>query len=146
MENYNLDLLNKTYLRIVNLFKDYSNLNIFLKETLHDELLRKSSEIYILYKDDPRSKITFKKNLYNLKMDNIYSFLFSRDFSFKYQYNNGSIFEFAKRCRQYYQNCTNKLNKVSYELYFSEAGKIIKDLGFPTCLEELAMKMDLLGI
>jgi hypothetical protein len=35
---------------------------------------------------------------------------------------------------------------ISYELYSSEAGKIIKELGFPTCLEELAMKMDLMGI
>ena len=37
-------------------------------------------------------------------------------------------------------------NSISYELYSSEAGKIIKDLGFPTCIEELIIKMDLMGI
>jgi hypothetical protein len=149
MENYNIELLNETYLRIVKLVKDYSNLNIFLKETLHDEMLRKSSEIYILYKDDPYNKIVFKKDLYNLKIDNIYSFLFSHKCSYRYKYNDCSIFKYAERCRQYYQHLTtipNAYLKIGCELVFSDAGKIIKDLGFSTCLEELTLKMDLMGI
>jgi hypothetical protein len=37
-------------------------------------------------------------------------------------------------------------NTVFYELCHSEVGQIIKSLGFPTSLEELAIKMDLIGI
>jgi hypothetical protein len=149
MKNLNLELLNETYLRVVKLFKDYSNLNIFLKETLHDDMFRKSSAIYILYKDDPHNKIVFKKDLYNLKIDNIYSFLFSHKLSYRYKYNDCSIFKYAERCRQYYQHLTtipNAYLKIGCELVFSDAGKIIKDLGFSTCLEELTLKMDLIGI
>ena len=152
MKDVNIELLNETHNRIVKLFKNYSNLNIFLKETPRNDILRRTSEIYILYKNDPHSKIIFKKDLYNLKIDNIYSFLFSCEFSYRYTYNNCSIFKYTENCRNYYQRYQNQynsvdiVNTVNYELYSSEAGKIIKDLGFPTCLEELAMKMDLMGI
>lgn len=61
MKDLNLELLNETYLRIVNLFKDYSNLNIFLKEILCDGILGKTTEIYILYKNNLHSKIILKK-------------------------------------------------------------------------------------
>lgn len=176
MENYNIELLNDTYLRVVKLFKDTSNLNIFLneisyeyddifrksfkdisnlnillEEIQHDDIFRKSSEIYILYKDNPHSKICFKMDLFNLKVDNIYSFLLNHEFSYHYQYTTYSIFKFAERCRQYYQyyqyyvNPTKSINKVSYELFSSEAGKIIKELGFPESLEELDLKLTLIG-
>lgn len=39
-----------------------------------------------------------------------------------------------------------KTNTISYEIYYSKAGQIIKSLGFPTSLEELNIKMDLMGI
>jgi hypothetical protein len=152
MKDLNLELLNETYLRIVKLFKDYSNLNIFLKEILCDSILGKTTEIYILYKNNLHSKIIFKKDLYNLKMDNIYSFLFNHKFSYRYKFNDCSIFKYAEISRDYYQKyqdyfkCSDFANNVGYELYSSEAGKIIKALGFPTCIEELAIKMDLMGI
>jgi hypothetical protein len=152
MKDLNLELLNETYLRVVKLFKDYSNLNIFLKEILCGGILGKTTEIYILYKDEPHSKIVFKKDLYNSKIDNIYSFLFSHKFSYRFKYNDCSIFKYAENCRNYYQNyqdyfeCSDFANDVGYELYSSEAGKLIKELGFPTCLEELIIKMDLIGI
>lgn len=152
MKDINLELLNETYLRVVKLFKEYSNLNIFLKETQHDDMFRKTSEICILYKHNPLSKIIFKKNLYNLKIDNIYSFLFSHKFSYRYKYNDCSIFKYVENCRNYYQKFSDHLersdfaNDVDYELYYSEAGKLLKDIGFPESLEELAIKMDLMGI
>jgi hypothetical protein len=157
MEKYNIELLNETYNRVVKLFKDYSNLNIFLKEIPHDDIFRKSSEIFILYKNDPHSKICFKMDLFNFKVDNIYSFLLNHEFSYHYQYNtcsifkSCSIFKFAERCRQYYKyykyyiDPTKSINKVSYELFSSEAGKIIKEFGFPESLEELSIKLALIG-
>lgn len=85
-------------------------------------------------------------------MDNIYSFLFNHTSSYRYKFNDCSIFKYAETSRNFYKKhqnyseCSDFAKCVGYELYSSEAGKIIKDLGFPYCLEELTMKMDLLGI
>ena len=61
-------------------------------------------------------------------------------------YIGNSIFNVAERCRNYYNKHYVNDYSIAYELYSSEAGKIIKNLGFPCCLEELIIKMDLMGI
>ena len=145
MENYNIKLLNETYIRVVNLFKDYSNLNIFLNEILCDDIFRKSSEIYI--SKERLSPLIFKAgSLKSTEEDNKYSFLLYHKDNDYGHYISSSIFEYAERCRNYYNKyCVNDYS-IAYELYSSEAGRIIKELGFPTCLEELIIKMDLMGI
>jgi hypothetical protein len=89
------------------------------------------------------------RTLKSTEEDNKYSFLLHHKDNDYDNYIGHSIFNFAERCRNYYQyhaNLPNKYLNIAYELYSSEAGKIIKALGFPCCLEELAIKMDLMRI
>jgi hypothetical protein len=39
-----------------------------------------------------------------------------------------------------------EVGTIDYEFSESKASKIIRSIGFPTCIEELALKMDLIGI
>lgn len=152
MKDINIELLNETYNRIVNVLEKNSDL-IFSIGDLNN-INSNLTEICLLKKNYDYYPLIFKTSLVSTKEDNKYSFLLSNkdndcgiyiDYG---MYIGCSIFKFAERCRNIY-NKTNDIiskNSISYELYSSEAGKIIKDLGFPTCLEELMIKMDLMGI
>jgi hypothetical protein len=90
--------------------------------------------------------LIFKASLKSTEEDNKYSFLLHHKDNDYDNYFGSSIFNFANRCRNYYNKHNVDDHSIGYELYSSEAGKIIKALGFPTCLEELVIKMDLMGI
>jgi hypothetical protein len=143
MENYNLELLNKTYLRIVNVLEKNSDLKIYIGDI--DNLNSDLTEICII-KQNYVSPLMFNTSVKSTEEDNKYSFLLCHKYNYYDNYIGSSIFKYAEICRNYYQKHYINDNSISYELYFSEAGKIIKDLGFPCCLEELMIKMDLMGV
>jgi hypothetical protein len=146
MENYNIDLLNETYNRVVNFLEKNSNLKISIGGDVNDinsnftEICISGCNYFTI--------LMFKASLKSTEEDNKYSFLLHHKDNDYDNYIGNSIFNYAKRCRNYYNK--NKYyvddTSIAYELYSSEAGKIIKDLGFPCCLEELIIKMDLMGI
>jgi hypothetical protein len=144
MENYNIDLLNETYNRIVNVLEKNSNLKIFIGGNINDI---NSDFTEICISRERSSSLMFKSIISRPTEEaNKYSFLLYHKNADYYNYICSSIFKFAEKCRHYQSKCCIDDYSISYELYSSEAGKIIKELGFPTCLEELAMKMDLMGI
>jgi hypothetical protein len=143
MENYNIELLNKTYNRVVNFLEKNSNLKISIGDI--DNLNSDFSEICI--SKECSSSLIFKAmSLKSTEEDNKYSFLLHHKDNDYDNYIGHSIFNFAERCRNYYNKYCVDDYSIAYELYSSEAGKIIKELGFPCCLEELILKMDLMGI
>jgi hypothetical protein len=143
MEKYNIELLNKTYLRIVNILEKNSNLKISIGGDVND-INSDFTEIYI--SKERSSSLRFKaRTLKSTEEDNKYSFLLHHKDNDYDNYIGHSIFNVAERCRNYYnRHCVND-NSIAYELYSSEAGKIIKELGFPCCLEELDLKLTLVG-
>jgi hypothetical protein len=145
MENYNIELLNKTYLRIVNVLEKNSNLKIYIGGDVTD-INSNFTEICIL-RNNYFTPLMFKASLTSTEEDNKYSFLLHHKDNDYDNYIGHSIFNFAERCRNYYNKYSvYDYSTIAYELYSSEAGRIIKELGFPCCLEELIIKMDLMGI
>jgi hypothetical protein len=145
MENYNIELLNKTYNRIVNILEKHSNLKISIGGDVND-INSDFTEIYIS-KERLYPMIFKAARLKPTEEDNKYSFLLShKDKDYDNDiYIGSSIFNVAERCRNYYnRHCVND-NSIAYELYSSDAGRIIKELGFPCCLEELDLKLTLVG-
>lgn len=145
MENYNIELLNETYLRVVNILEKNSNLKISIGGDI-DNINSDFSEICI--SRERSSFLIFKAAcLKPTEEDNKYSFLLSHKDNNYDIYIGNSIFNFAEKCRNFFNNKHYvDANSIAYELCSSEAGRIIKELGFPCCLEELAIKMDLMGI
>ena len=143
MENYNIDLLNETYNRVVNFLEKNSNLKIFISGDVNN-INSNFSEIYI--SREHSYSLIFRASLTSTEEYNKYSFLLWHEYNDYANYIGSSIFEYAKRCRNYYNKHYINDTSIAYELYSSEAGRIIKDLGFPCCLEELVIKMDLMGI
>ena len=144
MENYNIELLNKTYNRVVNFLEKNSNLKISISGDVND-INSDFTEICIS-KRNYLYTVMFKASLKSTEEDNKYSFLLYHKDNDYDNYIGHSIFNFAKRCRNYFTKYCDKDNSIAYELYSSDAGRIIKALGFPCCLEELIIKMDLMGI
>ena len=145
MKNYNIKLLNETYDRVVNFLEKNSNLKIYIGGNV-DDINSDFTEICISNKNYSYP-LMFKASLKNSsEEDNKYSFLLYHKDNDYDNYIGSSIFKFAERCRNYYEKYDCEYNYLSYELYCSEAGKLIKDIGFPDSLEELTIKMDLLGI
>jgi hypothetical protein len=150
MENYNIELLNETYNRIANVLEKNSNLKIYIGGDVND-INSNFTEICIS-KQNHFSSLKFKTSIkstesFNSIEYNKYSFLLHHKDNDYDNYIGHSIFNFAKRCRNYYNKYSvYDYPTIAYELYSSEAGRIIKELGFPSCLEELAMKMGLMGI
>lgn len=143
MENYNIDLLNETYNRVVNVLEKNSNLKISISGDVNN-INSDFSEICISHR---RSYLLiFRASLTSTEEYNKYSFLLWHKYNDYANYIGSSIFEYAERCRNYYNKHRVNDYSIAYELCSSEAGKIIKTLGFPTCLEELTIKMDLIGI
>ena len=144
MKNYDIELLNKTYNRVANFLEKNSNLKINICGDVND-INSDFNEICI--SKGRSSSLIFKASLKSTEEDNKYSFLLCHN-----KYNDcgihigSSIFNFANRCRNYYNKHNVDDHSIGYELYSSEAGRIIKALGFPCCLEELIIKMDLMGI
>jgi hypothetical protein len=149
MENYNIELLNETYNRVVNFLEKNSNLKIFIGGDINN-INSDFCEIYIsreLSRKNYVYPLIFKAgSLKSTEEDNKYSFLLCHKDNDFDNYIGHSIFNFAERCRNYYNKYCVDDYSIAYELYSSEAGKIIKELGFPCCLEELILKMDLMGI
>lgn len=144
MENYNIELLNEAYDRLVNFLEKHSKLKIYISGDVNN-INSDFTEICIS-KRNYLYAVMFKASLKSTEEDNKYSFLlYHKDNNYD-NYIGHSIFNFAKRCRNYFTKYCDNDNSIAYELYSSEAGKIIKDLGFPESLEELIIKMDLLGI
>lgn len=144
MENYNIELLNEAYNRVVNFLEKNSNLKISISGDVND-INSDFTEIYI--SKERSSSLRFKaRTLKSTEEDNKYSFLLHHKDNDYDNYIGHSIFNFAERCRNYYNNYYVGDNSIAYELYSSDAGKIIKALGFPCCLEEIIIKMDLIGI
>lgn len=144
MENYNIELLNETYNRVVNFLEKNSNLKIFISGDVNN-INSDFSEIYI--SKERSYALIFRASLTSTEEYNKYAFLLWHKYNDYAQYIGSSIFEYAERCRIWYNNIKFGINNsIAYELYSSDAGRIIKELGFPSCLEELAMKMDLMGI
>jgi hypothetical protein len=85
------------------------------------------------------------RTLKSTEEDNKYSFLLHHKDNDYDNYIGHSIFNFAERCRKYYNKHYVDANSIAYELCFSDAGRIIKELGFPCCLEELDLKLTLVG-
>lgn len=144
MENYNIELLNETYNRIVNVLEKNSNLKIYIGGDVND-INSNFTEICIL-RNNYFTPLMFKASLTSTEEDNKYSFLLHHKDSDYYNYIGSSIFNFAERCRNYYNKHCLDDTSIAHELYSSDAGRIIKELGFPCCLEELIIKMDLMGI
>jgi hypothetical protein len=143
MENYNIELLNKTYNRIVNILEKHSNLKISIGGDVND-INSDFTEIYIS-KERLYPMIFKAARLKPTEEDNKYSFLLSHKDNDYDNYIGHSIFNFAERCRKYYnKHCIDDYS-IAYELYSSDAGRIIKELGFPCCLEELDLKLTLVG-
>lgn len=146
MKDVNIELLNETYNRIVNVLEKNSDLIFSIGDlnNINSDL----TEICLLKKNYDFYPLMFRASLKSTKEDNKYSFLLSNKNNDYGIYMGCSIFKFAERCRNIHNKTNDVINKnsISYELYSSEAGKIIKDLGFPICLEELIIKMDLMGI
>jgi hypothetical protein len=144
MKDLNLELLNETYNRVVNFLEKNSNLKIFISGDVND-INSHFTEIYI--SKERASSLIFKASLTSTEEHNKYAFLLWHNYNDYANYIGSSIFNFAKKCRNYYNNkyCVDDYS-IAYELYSSEAGRIIKELGFPCCLEELVMKMDLIGV
>jgi hypothetical protein len=151
MKDLNLELLNETYNRVVNFLEKNSDLKIFISGDVND-INSNFTEIYI--SKERSSSLIFKSSLKSTESFNSteeynkYSFLLYHKDTDYYNYIGSSIFNFAKKCRNYYNKnkyCVDDYS-IAYEIYSSEAGRIIKELGFPCCLEELAIKMDLMGI
>jgi hypothetical protein len=142
-KDINIELLNNNSDRLLNFLRKHSNL--IISTTKH-------YNICVSHKDNWSSNIIFKSDLNNVQpiVGITYSFLMNHkdDTSFVYCYS--SIFKYAETCRNYFVNILAprciKANTISYEICHSEAGQVIKSLGFPTSLEELAIKMDLMGI
>ena len=145
MENYNIELLNKTYDRLVNFLEKNSNLKINICGDVNDI---NSDFTEICISKGRSTSLIFKSGpLKSTEEDNKYSFLLCHKYNDHGIYIGSSIFNFAKRCRKYYtKHYVDDDGSIAYELYSSEVGRIIKALGFPCCLEELMIKMDLLGI
>ena len=143
MENYNIELLNKTYNRVVNFLEKNSNLKINICGDVND-INSDFSEICISKRRS--SSLIFKASLKSTEEDNKYSFLLYHNNNDYDIYIGSSIFNVAERCRKYFNKHSVDDYSIAYELYSSEAGRIIKMLGFPCCLEELIIKMDLMGI
>ena len=143
MENYNIELLNKTYNRLVNFLEKNSNLKISISGDVNN-INSDFAEIYI--SKEPAYFLIFKASLKSTEEDNKYSFLLQHKDNNYNIYIGSSIFNFAERCRKYFNKHCVGDDSIAYELYSSEAGRIIKALGFPCCLEELIIKMDLIGI
>jgi hypothetical protein len=136
----NTELLNNTSTKLINFLKKHSNLEFSITD---------SYNIYVSHKDNQSSNLVFKSNLTNIQpiIGIIYSFLMNHDVGISIIDCYGSIFKYAELCRNHYMNPRPiKANTISYEICYSEAGQVIKNLGFPTSLEELAIKMDLMGI
>jgi hypothetical protein len=144
MEKYNIELLNETYNRVVNVLEKNSNLKISIGGDVND-INSNFTEICIL-RNNYFTPLLFKSSLTSTEEDNKYSFLLHHKDNDYDNYIGDSIFNFAERCRKYYNKHSVKDNSIAYELYSSEAGKIIKGLGFPCCLEEFLIKCDLMGI
>lgn len=146
-KDINIELLNNNSDRLLNFLRKHSNL--IISTTKH-------YNICVSHKDNWSSNIIFKSDLNNVQpiVGITYSFLMNHsddDTSYVF-YCYGSIFKYAEKCRNHFVNILKprciraNTNTISYEICYSEAGHVIKSLGFPTSLEELAIKMDLLGI
>ena len=146
MENYNIELLNEAYDRLVNFLEKNSNLTIYIGDI--DNIDSDLTEICISKKRSSfhSFSLMFKASLKSTEEDNKYSFLLQHKDNNYNIYIGSSIFNFAERCRKYFNKHCVGDDSIAYELYSSEAGRIIKALGFPCCLEELIINMDLMGI
>jgi hypothetical protein len=140
----NIELLKNISERLLNYLRKHCNLEFFITENY---------VIHVYHKANKSSYIFFKSTLNNVQpiIGIIYSFLMNHNDNtlFGYCYSC-SIFKYAELCRNHFVNVLEhrpiKANTISYEICYSEAGQIIKSLGFPTSLEELAIKMNLVGI
>lgn len=151
MENYNEELLRETYLRIFKLFKDYSKLE--LSTLCHNRIQLKSNTA-----DTNYNQIYFKNmlNALHLSADkNKYTFLlehnYCRDLN---DCSYGcSIFKYIKRVQNLFSEedlfevvySNTKHPTINYEFYKSEAFKILKIIGLPESLEEINLKLTLIG-
>jgi hypothetical protein len=139
----NIELLKNITERLLNCLRKHCNLEFSITDNY---------DIYIYHKANKSSNIFFKSTLNNVQpiIGIIYSFLMNHNANtlFGYCYSC-SIFKYAELCRHFVnvpEHRPIKADTISYEICYSEAGQIIKSLGFPTSLEELGLKMDLMGI
>jgi hypothetical protein len=140
-KDINIEILKNVTNRLFDFSRKHSNLDFSITEHYN---------IRVYHKTNWSSNIIFKGYLNNIQTidGSAYSFLMNHnndDTSFMYCYC--SIFKYAELCRNHYMiHRPIRVNTISYEICHSESGQVIKSLGFPTSLEELAIKMDLLGI
>ena len=151
MEKYNEELLREIYLRVVKLFKKYSKLELSIM--CHNKICLKSYTASSDY-----NQIYFKNilNAIHLSADkNKYTFLLEHDFCRDFNDNSYgcSIFKYIELLQYYFsddyliKHCSSFKNiTINYEFYNSEVFNILKNIGFPESLEELVIKMDLIGI
>ena len=150
MEKYNEELLRETYIRVVKLFKKYSKLE--LSTLCHDKIRLKSYTASSDY-----NQIYFKNmlNAIHLSTDkNKYTFLLEHEFCRDFNDNSYgcSIFKYIESLQYYfsddymikYYNSFKNVT-INYEFYNSEAFNILKTIGFPESLEELDLKLTLIG-
>ena len=139
----NIELLNNISDRLLNFLRKHSNLEFYIT---------KHYNICVSHKSNWSPNIIFKSDLDNVQpiVGITYSFLMNHNDDTSSVYFYSSIFKYAEMCRNYFVNIIAprciRTNTISYEICHSEAGQIIKSLGFPVSLEELAIKMDLMGI
>lgn len=149
MKDLNLELLNDTYLRVVKLFKKYSKLE--LSTLCHNKICLKSYTASSDY-----NQIYFKNmlNAIHLSADkNKYTFLLEHDFCRDLNdHSYGcSIFKYIESLKYYFDDYIIKYYSsfknvtINYEVYKSEAFNILKNMGFPESLEELDLKLTLVG-
>jgi hypothetical protein len=140
----NIELLKNTSNRLIDFLRKNSKLEFCITDTY---------SIYVYHKVNRSSSIFFKTALNNVQpiIGIVYSFLMNHDVgNSTIDWWYCSIFKYAEACRNYFMKVREpryiKSDTILHEICYSDAGQIIKNLGFPTILEELALKMDLMGI
>ena len=141
----NLPCLFKIFERISECFKKYSDIRIEILNNRHIYFLKGYYEYCQKYVH------FYNININCLKfsiLDELSCFLIP-----KTQYENDlkciSIFEMLKDAKELYDNSIKfhkPTDSITYSLATSEASNILRGIGIPCCLEEIIVKMDLMGI
>jgi hypothetical protein len=142
----NTELLFNTFDRISGIFKRHSDIRIEIVNTRHIYFLKGYYEYCQKY-----------VNYSNIKCQN-FSLLDELDcFLIPKQHHNNnliecvSIFEILMSAKERYDlrlksNNPPDMDSLFLSLATSEASAVLRGIGLPSCLEELSMKLDLMGI
>jgi hypothetical protein len=147
-ENINIDYLQYIFNKITILFKKYSTLDLLI-DNIYDCIMLKNQSSAMCFK----SRLNIPALAFtNIKIKNMYSFLLYNKFDdWSISFFGGSIFKYNERCKDFCNPIYNRKDnyidfykQIPYNLYISDASKILTTLGFNSCLEELDLKLTLI--